>query len=137
MAGAEGYATAAERHAAALGKPYSCALALRARAAVQLARGDAEAAIARARESIAEAERARAPLEAERGREMLGRAPAAAGEREAAVRELRAAEAKLAAYGAGLYRDRAARALRELGERVRRGRGPWSGPGRSGGAHQA
>ena len=118
--GADAYATAAERHAAKLGKPHSNALARRARAAVLLARGDAGAAVALARESIAEAERARAPVEVERGRALLGRALAAAGEREAAVHELRTAEANLGVYGAGLHRDRAARALRELGERVRR-----------------
>jgi DNA-binding CsgD family transcriptional regulator len=42
------------------------------------------------------------------------------GDRDGAVRELRAAEASLASFGAGLNRDRAVRALRELGERVRR-----------------
>ena len=119
-AGAEAYASASERHAAKLGKPHSAALARRARATVLLARGDAGAAVALARESIAEAERAHAPVEVERGRALLGRALAAAGERDAAVDELRTAEANLGAYGAGLHRDRAARALRELGERVRR-----------------
>jgi len=120
LAGADAYASAAERHAAALGKPHSHALALRARAAVELARGDAAAAVASARESIAEAARARAPLEGERTRWLLGRALAAAGDRDAAVRELRAAEANLGTYGAGLHRDRVVRALRELGERARR-----------------
>jgi len=51
---------------------------------------------------------------------VLGRALAAAGDRDAAKRELYAAEEGLAAAGAELYRANAARALRALGERPAR-----------------
>ena len=57
-------------------------------------------------------------MEATRARVLAGRALAAAGDRDGAVAQLRAAEAEFHAYGAERFRDRAARELRRLGHRV-------------------
>ena len=113
---AEEIVARAQEHARHVDHP----LALRSRAELRLARGAADEAVAGARDSIAAAEAAGLPVDALRSRVVLGRALAAAGDRDAAKRELYAAEEGLAAADAELYRANAARALRALGERPAR-----------------
>jgi DNA-binding NarL/FixJ family response regulator/tetratricopeptide (TPR) repeat protein len=89
------------------------AISAHARAAVLLAEGRPDEA--------AEATRIAAPpLLAARLRLLEGRALAAAGDREAALRVLADAEKTLDAFGARRWRDEAVRELRRLGHRVRR-----------------
>ncbi len=87
-------------------------------AAVELARGDANAAIETAREAVSSAASAGAQVEEGRSRTLLGRALAADGETETAETELRRAYEQLDACGAGYRRDAAAHELRALGVRV-------------------
>jgi DNA-binding CsgD family transcriptional regulator len=131
------WARRAEAAAQGLGLGGRVSFALRARAAVELAEGDAAGAAELALEAAAAAERSGHPLEGARARVLAGRALAPAGDRAAAVAELEAARDALAACGAERYRDQAVRELRRLGEHVarpgRRGRaeaGPDSLSGR-------
>jgi DNA-binding CsgD family transcriptional regulator len=94
--------------------------ALRARAAVELARGDPGRAVDAAGEGLAAARRAGLPIEAGRAQILLGRSLAASGDVVGARAELELARSALAATGAGRYRDEAARELRGLGVRVAR-----------------
>ena len=107
-----------EAHAPDVGRPLAAVLARRARAALQLAQGDADA---RRRHGARGDATSRAPRactsKGDRAQLLLGSALADA-DRPAAVRELRAAEAALDAGGAHILRDRARRELRRLGHRV-------------------
>jgi len=98
--------------------PLGEVLAKRSRAALSLARGDAEAAARTAREACALARDAGLQLEGRRAQVLLGRALAAGGDRTAAIRELRDAEIALDAGRAHTHRDEARRELRKLGHRV-------------------
>ncbi|MQA73147.1 MAG: AAA family ATPase [Solirubrobacterales bacterium] len=102
------------------GRPLGEALGRRAWGAVLLARGDAPGAVAAAREAIAGLEEIGAALEAERSRILLGRALAAGGERQAAIRQLETARERLAEFGAHRDREGAERELRRLGARFGR-----------------
>ena len=106
-----------EAHAPDVGRPLAAVLARRARAALQLAQGDAPRAAATAREAMDIASASGVHLEGHRAQLLLAAALAEA-DRPAAVRELRAAEAALDAGGAHALRDRARRELRRLGHRV-------------------
>ncbi len=123
---AAGWAVLAERTATAAGGGLAGrkASAMRARAAVEFARGQSSAAAASALASAAEAERAGLPIELGRSLIVAGRALAADGQNARAVSELRRAESRLDACGANRPRDEAARLLRQLGERVSRGGRP-------------
>ncbi|MCK9902128.1 LuxR family transcriptional regulator [Parafrankia colletiae] len=123
---AAGWAVLAERTAADAGGGLAGrkASAMRARAAVEFARGQSSAAAASALASAAEAERAGLPIELGRSLIVAGRALAADGQNARAVSELRRAESRLDACGANRPRDEAARLLRQLGERVSRGGRP-------------
>jgi DNA-binding CsgD family transcriptional regulator len=132
------WASLAERTAADAGGglPGRTASALRAKAAVEFARGGAASAASAASaalESAALAEQAGLPIELGRSLILAGRALVAAGDPARAVSELRRAEARLDACGAYRPRDEAARLLRQLGERVARGGRP---AGRSAGRNQ-
>ena len=94
----------------------------RARAAVALAAGEAEAAAQAALASAATAEAIDARIEAGRARTLAGRALAAAGDRARAANELEKAFAELDACGAARFREEAERELRRLGRRFHRGR---------------
>jgi DNA-binding NarL/FixJ family response regulator len=83
-----------------------------ARAAVLLARGRAEEAVAAA------AARPTAPLPAARARLVEGRALAAAGRQQAAIGALVEAESAFDRFGATRLRGEAVRELRRLGHRV-------------------
>ncbi|ONH23208.1 LuxR family transcriptional regulator [Pseudofrankia asymbiotica] len=126
LAAAERWARRAERAAARAGGglPGRTASALRARAAVDLARGDAAAAAKAALASAAAAERAGLPIESGRSLTLAGRAFTAVGDTAAAIGELRRAESRLRAAGARRPGDEAARLLRQLGEKVARGGRP-------------
>ena len=113
---AEEWVSRAEREASGLGVPGRTAEALRARAALALARGEAAEASERALEAVAVAAEAGIPIDEARGRILAGRALAGA-DLERAVTELEAARDALAELGAGRYRDQAAAELRALGRR--------------------
>ena len=87
----------------------------RASALVALHTGDAEEAGRLALASVEAAEGAGATIEAARSRIVAGRALAAAGERERAVRDLRQAYAELGACGAHHFQGHAERELGRLG----------------------
>jgi DNA-binding NarL/FixJ family response regulator len=125
---AERWASAAEEQARTAGLHVAAAQAGRARAAVELARGDAAGARDAALEAAAAAERAEARVEAARSRLLAGAALEALGERDAAVEELEQARSELDACGAARYRDQATRELRRLGRRF-----PASGGGATAG----
>jgi len=114
---AEEVVARAEEHGRHVDHPVARVLALRSRAELLLARGAAAEAAAAARDAIAQAGSGGLVIEAHRSRATLGRALAAQGDREAAKRELYAAEAGLSTGGAALHRAAAVRALRALGER--------------------
>jgi DNA-binding CsgD family transcriptional regulator len=115
---ADEYASRAEKLAVGLGLEIPLAHALRARAAVQLQRGEPHEAAAQALASSEAAERVGAPIEAGRSRTLAGRALAVAGERAAAIAALESAHMQLAACGASRRADEAARELRRLGRVV-------------------
>jgi DNA-binding CsgD family transcriptional regulator len=101
-------------------------LADRIAAAVALARGDAAAAARRAARGADAFATVGARIEVAYTRNVQGRALAQAGDRDAAVAVLRAAEAELDACGALRERDAARRELRRLGARAEV-RGPATG----------
>ncbi len=115
---ADEHARRLEARAPEVGRPLGVVLALRSRAAIQLARGDPAAAAVTAREAVEAATAAGIHFEAERARMLVGSALAELGDRAGAVRELRCAEAVLDAGGANGLRDHARRELRRLGHRV-------------------
>ena len=93
-------------------------LAQRARAAVQLAQGNHAAAAASARGSAEDADAIGAGLQAAYSQLLLGQILAAAGERDEAIVELRAAERALDGFESIRPRDEARRELRRLGART-------------------
>ena len=123
---ADAYATRAQRDAAGLDLHLPAAVAARTRAAVILASGDAAAAARLAETSITGARAAGAWLQAAYSRSLRGRALAAAGERSAAIIELREAERELDACASVRPRDEVRRELRKLGARSEP-RGPAGG----------
>ncbi len=123
---AAAYAARAERDAARLDLHLPAAVAARTRAAVMLAAGDAAAAARLAETSIAGARAAGARLQAAYSRSLRGRALAAAGDRSAAIAELREAERELDACASVRPRDEVRRELRKLGARSEP-RGPAGG----------
>ncbi len=115
---AAAHADRAEQAAAGLELRLPSALAARTRAAVVLAGGDAAQAVALAEQSTTDATAAGARLQAAFSRSLLGQAHAAAGDRKAAIAQLREAERELDACGSLRTRDEARRALRKLGARA-------------------
>jgi DNA-binding CsgD family transcriptional regulator len=122
-------AQAAEARARATGLDQRVATALCARAAVLLAAGQTEGADRLAREAIAVGERTANPVLSARARVVLGSALAGAGDAEAAIAELEAAERTLVDRGAMREADAAAQELRRLGRRRRRARPATSATG--------
>ncbi len=121
---AQEFATQAEAVAAGLDLNVPAALAARARAAVELAAGDAGAAAESAATSSNLAEEVGACIEAARSRTVLGRALGEGGDRAGARAALEAAAEALDACGAVRYRDEALRDLRRLGGRFQRAARP-------------
>jgi DNA-binding CsgD family transcriptional regulator len=119
-------AARSEAAASEIGLPVALGQGMRARAAILLADGDAEAAAELALQAAESAAGAGARIEAARSRALAGRALGEAGEREEALRLLREAESDLDACGAARPRDEARRALRRLGGRAEP-RGPAAG----------
>jgi DNA-binding CsgD family transcriptional regulator len=126
---AEAHAARAAALAEEIGLVGAGSAAARAGAMAAVARGDAAGGAELARGAAADAERAGALLDAARCRLVLGRALAGA-DREAAIRELEAAERQASAAGGRRVRDEAVRELRRLGRRV--GRGGPRAPGETG-----
>jgi DNA-binding NarL/FixJ family response regulator/tetratricopeptide (TPR) repeat protein len=120
---ADALARQAEKGAAGVDLRLPTVLASRTRAAVQLARGDAAGAAIAAEASVAAAESMGAGLHVAYSRSLLGRALAAAGERQRAIVALRTAESELDACGSVRVRDETRRELRKLGAR-NEARGP-------------
>jgi len=94
------------------------AVAHRARCLVAAAAGDTAAAVDAATAGVEAAQRAGLRLEAGRGLLLRGTICASAGDRDAALGSLQAAQAVLADCGAWRLRDDAAAALRRLGHRA-------------------
>ena len=117
---AECAARLAAATAAAAQLPLPNAWAGRARAAVALHIGDADRAVEFALASAAAAREVGAPIEQALSQTLAGRAFAEAGQKEAAVVELRRAAATFDACGALRYRDNAERELGKLGRRPHR-----------------
>jgi ATP/maltotriose-dependent transcriptional regulator MalT len=109
------WATRGEEFAAGLGLAVAEAAALRGRALVLLAEGEAGLAAELALLAAQTAARCGARIEAARSRIVLGRALAAAGQRDRAVEELRVARGELTRCGARRFEQEAARELRALG----------------------
>jgi DNA-binding NarL/FixJ family response regulator len=95
-------------------------MADRALAAVALDDGAPARAADLALRSAAALDAVGAPIEAEVSRTLAGRALGAAGQREAAVEQLRRAAAELDRIGAIRFRDASQRELRRLGEHIHR-----------------
>ncbi len=112
-AAAEQNAAAAERAAARLGLPVSTALACRARSRVLAVTSPADA-LCLAQHAMALFDEAGARVQAARTRVLLGTVLAALGRRADAVREIGAARAALASYGALGSADHAGRLQRRL-----------------------
>ncbi|HEX5902681.1 MAG TPA: AAA family ATPase [Actinomycetota bacterium] len=127
---AERAAALAQVTAANIRLPLATAWADRAVAAVALHAGDAADAAERALASARAADGAGAPIEAGLSRTLAGRALARAGQRDAAVAELRRAAAAFETCGALRYRDGAERELGKLGHRPHRRTRPGTIDGR-------
>jgi DNA-binding NarL/FixJ family response regulator len=130
---AEAWAIRCEASARPFEPSVRTAVALRARAAVLLARDDHAGAARRAADAAARFDEAGAALDAALARLVLGGALRRAGRRQPATHALRSAHTTFEALGALRERDRAARELRLLGDRVvhraepqRQGRGALS-----------
>ncbi len=123
---AEHYVVRAEEDAAAMELGIPRGTALRARAALTLAAGDASGAAELASGSADAFASIGARIEVAFSRNLQGRALAQTGARDAAIPALREAEAELAACGAARERDAARRELRKLGARAEV-RGPATG----------
>jgi DNA-binding NarL/FixJ family response regulator len=89
-----------------------------AHALLALERGEPAEAARLAERSAAVADAVGAAIQGARSRALAGRAHGEAGDREAAIALLTAAEAELTACGAHRFRDAAARDLRRQGRRV-------------------
>ena len=126
---AAGWAERAFAAADGLAMPGRSCEALRARARVKLARGEAADAAHDALEAVEQAQQAGLPIEAGRARILAGHALAAANEPARALAELERAHEALASCGAEHYRDEAARELRALGKRVARHGAAGAGEG--------
>jgi ATP/maltotriose-dependent transcriptional regulator MalT len=124
---AEEWAARADESAQTMGLHARLGWARGARAAVDLARGEAAAALTGAQEAVALCSEAGEPLGAARARVQVGQALAATGDAEAAARELERARAELLSIGAERYADQAAQELRGLGRRVARAGGRGAG----------
>jgi ATP/maltotriose-dependent transcriptional regulator MalT len=124
----ERLAARAEARARELGMPLAKAVAERARAAVQLARGEPAPAARLALVSADAAAAAGAPIEAACSQALAGRALAVAGERPQAVELLRSAERVFDARGATRERGQTRHELRRLGARAEP-RGPSGADG--------
>ncbi len=114
---ATSWASAAKATAAGLGLPGRDGAALHAASVAEQdpAMGARLALRASAKLALAH------PIEAARARALAGRCLGAAGNREAALNELRGASAELTALGARHYAAQAVRERRRLGERLARG----------------
>jgi DNA-binding CsgD family transcriptional regulator len=123
---ADSIAREAEESAALTDLRLPTMLAARTRAAVQLARGEPGEATRAAERSVAAGRAIGATLQAAYSLSVLGRALAAAGDRNRAVRELREAERTLDTCGSVRAREEARRELRRLGARIEI-RGPAAG----------
>ena len=117
LSGADACAATAEARARATGLPQRTATALCARAAVLLARDDAEAAADVAREAISLAVGTDNPLLSARAQAMLGSALGRAGRVDLGVAELECAERTLHECGALREAAAATLELRRLGRR--------------------
>ena len=117
---AESWAERGEAAADGIGIPGRTADALRARAALELQRGDTDRAAAAAKEAAEVSRAAGSPIEAARAEILLGQALAAAGDAESGGELLKATHAALERLGAGHYADQASQELRALGIRVSR-----------------
>ena len=123
-------AAMAEQRARASSLSLRTATALCARAAVTLARGDADAAVDVAREARAFAQSGGNPLLVARAGALIGAALGRGTDPERAIAELETAERTFAMLGAMREADAAARELRRLGRRgPRRTRDVARGPG--------
>jgi DNA-binding CsgD family transcriptional regulator len=92
------------------------------KAMAQFARGHVEIAAEQLQLSVAATQKLGFPFENAIARLLLGRALAAAGDRESAIAEVESAHAELRRLGAAIrYQDRAASVLRKLGRVVPRG----------------
>jgi ATP/maltotriose-dependent transcriptional regulator MalT len=120
LGAAERAAAVAREAAGAVQLPLAAAWADRAEAAVALHRGEAPRAVQLARTSATTAADAGAPIESALARALMGRALAAAGDRDAAVEALTQAAGEQERLGALRYRDAAERELRQLGARIHR-----------------
>ena len=118
MDAAADWARRATEAADGLGIAGRSAEGLRARAAVELAKGEVEAA-ATALEAAEVAATAGLPIEEARCRTLAGRALAGS-DRDGAIAQLETAAATLDLLGAARYRDEAQRELRALGKRTTR-----------------
>jgi DNA-binding NarL/FixJ family response regulator len=119
LASASNWAGLATEAAEGLGLDGRSSEALRAQAAVALARDDFEAAAEAAATAASLAKSAGLPIDEARSRILVGRALAQR-DRDEALLQLEQARAQLDAIGANRYRDEAARELRALGRRVTR-----------------
>jgi ATP/maltotriose-dependent transcriptional regulator MalT len=118
---AEEWARRGEAAVANSDLPGEVAVARRATAAVALARGHTRRAVDVALDAAALADQGGAPIEAGRCRIVGARSLAASGDQARAVVELERVVKDLGRVGAEGYRAEAARELRGLGRRVRRG----------------
>jgi DNA-binding CsgD family transcriptional regulator len=109
----------AATHGGAL--PAEATFAVRATAAVALARGDAPRAAEIALEAATRAAAAGVPIEAGRCRILAARGLVQAGRRDAAIAALEHAAGELSRVGATGYQAEAEKELRRLGRRRRRG----------------
>jgi DNA-binding NarL/FixJ family response regulator len=135
---AANWAARAEAAAESSGLPLAVAHAQRARAALLLADGErpssdaARKAAALALSAVAATDALGLAVESARGRILAGRALAAAGDRDGAAEQLRAAEGLLVDAPSGHLRAEAVRELRRIGRRVNRagraGRADAAGP---------
>jgi DNA-binding CsgD family transcriptional regulator len=94
--------------------------ALRGRASVELARGNAESAAELAAQAAERFSERSNRVEAARTRTLLGRALVAAGDSDRGAQELKRSFEELRERGADRFADRAAQQLRQLGKRVAR-----------------
>jgi DNA-binding NarL/FixJ family response regulator len=115
---ADAWVREAEAGALASGLHGLAGFAARCRAHVELARGDADAALAAAAASVASFRALGTPFDAARSRALEGELLAGAGRRSEAVAALQEAEATLHELGVERFRAEAARALRRLGRRT-------------------
>ena len=123
---AESYVRRSEAHAELLALQLPRALALRGRATLLLADGNAAEAAALSLEAADVAASIGARLPAAFCNALAGRALAAAGDRPRAITTLRLAESELSACGSIRVRDEMRRELRRLGARAEP-RGPATG----------